>query len=64
MAQLTQRAMAFHGATSIVDSTQHPPLGTIGVDTSGNEYIYVDFQDAFIAGEWVVYDEDFHFAAL
>jgi len=59
MAQLTQRPMAFHGATSIVDSTQHPPLGTIGTDTNGYEYIYVDFQAAFIIGELVAYDEDY-----
>ncbi|HUX00276.1 MAG TPA: hypothetical protein VMY35_04785 [Phycisphaerae bacterium] len=59
MANLTQRPMAFHGATSIVDSTQHPPLGATGVDTNGYEYLYVDFQAPFIAGELVVLDENY-----
>lgn len=59
MANLTAPVTAFHAPTSQVDSTQHPPLGTIGCDTNGYEYIYVDFQQPFIAGELVVYDESY-----
>lgn len=54
MAELSgQGPIVQSGATSVVDSTQAIKLGMRGVDVDGNEYVYVDFQEAFLAGEWV-----------
>lgn len=53
MAHLTG-AQAYHSQTSEVDTTQHIPFGTRARDKNGNEFIYVDFQEAVYAGEWVV----------
>jgi hypothetical protein len=54
MAQLSGQGPILHsGATSEVDTSAIVKLGTRGVDVDGNEYIYVDFQESCIAGEWV-----------
>jgi hypothetical protein len=57
MAELAaQGPIAHSGATSVVDSTQAIKFGQRGVDVDGNEYVYVDFQQALGAGEWVAFD--------
>lgn len=42
--------------TSEVHSSQQETLGQLAADSSGNIYMYVDFQESAIAGEWVVVD--------
>lgn len=54
-----QGPIAQHGATSVIDSTQYLKLGTRGVDVDGNEFVYVDFQQALVAGEAVVFDHNY-----
>ena len=57
MAELSGQGPTIHsGATSVVDTSAVVKLGTRGVDTDGNEYVYVDFQESCIRGEWVVFD--------
>jgi hypothetical protein len=57
MAELTgQGVIAQHGATSDVNSTQFMKLGARAYDVDFNEYVYVDFQESFISGEWVAFD--------
>jgi hypothetical protein len=56
MAELSAQGPIIHsGATSVVDSVQQIKLGSRGFDQEGNEYVYVDFQEACIRGEWVVF---------
>jgi hypothetical protein len=58
MAELSnQGPVLFSGATSVVDvnTVASPPptkFGQRGTDIDGNVYIYCDFQETFIAGEW------------
>jgi hypothetical protein len=60
MAELSAQGPVIHsGATSVVDSTQAIKFGTRGKDVDGNEYVYVDFQESCIAGEWVSFDSTF-----
>lgn len=58
MAHLTG-GQAYHSQTSEVDSSQHIPLGTRAQDANGNIYVYVDFQEAQAAGEWVVWGANY-----
>jgi hypothetical protein len=51
-----QGPIILHGATSTVDSTAVQKLGTRAYDVDGNEYVYVDFQESCIRGEWVAFD--------
>jgi hypothetical protein len=56
MAELSGQGPVLHsGATSVVDDTQIGKLGRRAYDVDGNEYVYVDFQEACIRGEWVVF---------
>lgn len=56
MAQLAGPMMAgFDGNTSEPSDTQHGSLGQRALDVDGNEYVYVDFQEAFVNGEWVAF---------
>lgn len=59
MAELSGHPTAFSGATSVIDSTQATKLGVRGVDTDGNIYVYVDFQQALIRGEFVCLDSSY-----
>lgn len=65
MAELSGQGPIVHtGATSVVDTnTAASPapnkLGMKGFDVSGNEYVYVDFQESFLAGEWCVFDQNY-----
>lgn len=60
MSELSAQGPVLHsGATSVVDSTQAIKFGTHGFDVDGNEYVYVDFQEACISGEWVSFNKDF-----
>lgn len=52
-------SVASHGATSQVDSTQQVTLGSWGIDGDKNLYMYVDFQESFVAGEVVVINHVF-----
>ena len=63
MAHLTG-AQAYHSQTSEVDSTQHIPFGTKARGRDGNEYVYVDFQEAIFPGEWVVIGPAYTVAAM
>lgn len=57
MAELSaQGPIAVHGATSIVDTAAGNKLGARATDVDGNEYVYVDFQESCIEGEWVSFD--------
>ena len=57
MAELSAQGPVIHtGATTVVDSTQAQKLGMRAYDVDGNEYVYVDFQESFIAGEWACFD--------
>jgi hypothetical protein len=57
MAELSgQGPLIIHGATSIVDSSANNKLGIRGTDVDGNEYVYVDFQEAMLPGEWAVFN--------
>lgn len=59
MAELTGHIQIFHSKTSIVDTTQLASLGSRGVDKNGNEYIYLQGVGSTVAGDWVVYNEDY-----
>lgn len=60
MAELSGQGPVIHtGATSVVDSTQAQKFGMRGYDVDGNEYVYVDFQESFIAGEWCAFNSSF-----
>jgi hypothetical protein len=60
MAELSAQGPILHtGATSVVDDVQQGKLGRRAVDVDGNELVYVDFQEACIAGEWVTFDSGF-----
>ena len=60
MAELSGVGPTLHsGATSVVDDTQVGKFGRRGFDLDGNEYIYVDFQQALQAGEFVVINKDY-----
>jgi hypothetical protein len=55
MAELSgQGPLLQHGATSIVDTVAGNKLGFRATDTDGNIYVYVDFQEAMLPGEWCV----------
>jgi hypothetical protein len=60
MAELSGQGPIIHsGATTVVDSTQAIKLGSRATDVDGNEYVYVDFQESFIAGEWCAFTSAF-----
>lgn len=59
MAELTGTAQVFHGNTTIVDTTQKAELGTRAWDSNGNEFIYLQGVGSTVAGDWVVFDEDY-----
>lgn len=62
MSELSAQGPVIHsGATSVVDSsgTQAVKLGTRAVDVDGNEFVYVDFQESFISGEWCAMDSGY-----
>lgn len=46
----------FDGNSSEISDTQRGRLGHRAYDEAGNEYVYVDFQESFIRGEWVQFD--------
>ncbi len=57
MAELSGQGPIIHsGATSEVDSSQKIKLGQRALDVDGNEFVYVDFQESFIRGEWCAFD--------
>ncbi len=57
MAELSgQGPIIQHGATTVVDSTAMNKLGVHAFDVDGNEYIYVDFQESMLPGEWCVFN--------
>jgi hypothetical protein len=70
MAELSGQGQIIHtGATSVVDvnSVASPApnkLGMKGWDVDGNEYVYVDFQESFVNGEWVAFIGDFKASQL
>lgn len=45
--------------TSEVHSSQAERLGQLAMDGDGNIYMYVDFQESCIAGEWVVVNHNY-----
>lgn len=57
MAQLTGPAQAYNADSETVDSSREYPLGTIGYDNSGNEYIYLKGNSNVSANDAVKYDE-------
>jgi hypothetical protein len=60
MSELSGQGPVVHsGATSIIDTSAVCKLGTRGVDVDGNEHVYVDFQQAFIAGEFAAFDSNY-----
>ena len=60
MAELSAQGPVVHsGATSVVDDTQIGKLGRRAYDVDGNEYVYVDFQESFIRGEWCAFDSGY-----
>lgn len=50
------QAAAFPTSETIGTSVAAPPLGSRWVDKDGNEYIVVDCQSSFVAGEFVYID--------
>jgi len=56
MANLTGIAAPFPTSATVGSSVPSPTLGTRWKDAAGNEYMVVDFQQALVAGEWVVVD--------
>lgn len=57
MAELSgQGPVILHGATSVVDTVAGNKLGTHAFDVDGNEYVYVDFQESMLPGEWAVFN--------
>jgi hypothetical protein len=70
MAELSAQGQVVHtGATSAVDvNTVASPapnkLGMKGYDVDGNEYVYVDFQESFVNGEWVAFIGDYKASQL
>src|SRR5688572_24600587 len=60
MAELSgQGPIIHHGATTVIDTSAYNKLGTRARDNDGNEYVYVDFQESCIAGEWVSFTSAF-----
>lgn len=59
MTNLTGPAQAFHANTSVVDTSLKATLGQRSRDTNDNEFIYLQGIDSTVAGDWVVYDENF-----
>lgn len=60
MAELSaQGPIAHHGATSVIDTSAYNKLGTRALDVDGNEFVYVDFQQSFLAGEWAAFDSSY-----
>ena len=60
MAALTGRHVSSPIGTSetVGTSVADPSLGARFVDRDGNEYVVVDCQQAFVAGEWVYIDHN------
>lgn len=60
MAELSgQGPILHHGATSVIESEAKNKLGQRAKDADGNEYVYVDFQESCIVGEWVAFTSAF-----
>lgn len=60
MAELSGQGPILHsGATSVIDTAAACKLGTRARDVDGNEYVYVDFQESCIRGEWVSFGATF-----
>ena len=60
MAELSAQGPVVHsGATSVVDDVQAGKLGRRGYDVDGNELVYIDFQESFLAGEWCAFDSGY-----
>lgn len=59
MAQLHGHAQAFHSNTTIIDSSQSATLGMRAIDGQGNEYVYLKGVSSTVAGDWVVFDENY-----
>jgi hypothetical protein len=70
MAELAGQGAILHvGGTSVVDANtaaQAAPIkfGTRAIDVDGNEYVYVDFQESFVNGEWCAFVGDFKASQL
>lgn len=59
MAQLSGHKQIFHSTTPIIDTSLKTNLGTRALDVDGNEYVYLQGIASTVAGDWVVYDEDY-----
>jgi hypothetical protein len=60
MAELSGQGPILHsGATSDINSSAINKLGARSYDVDGNEFVYVDFQESFIRGEWCAFDHAF-----
>jgi hypothetical protein len=60
MAELSaQGAIAHHGATTVIDSSAFQKVGSRATDVDGNIYVYVDFQQALVRGEFISFDSGF-----
>ena len=59
MANLTGPNQTFHSDSSVVDTAIAATVGSRARDTNGNEYIYLKGVASTVAGDWVVFDEDY-----
>ena len=57
MAYLTGPTQLFEADTDTIDSTKQYELGTRALDTSGNEYIYLQGVASTLENSWVTMDE-------
>ena len=57
--ELTGHPQILHSNTTIIDNEQKAELGLRSVDKQGNEYIYLQGVGSMVAGDWVVYNEDY-----
>jgi hypothetical protein len=65
MAELSGQGPILHtGATSVVDTSAVSKLGSRALDVDGNEYVYVDFQESCIRGEWVSFNHSYEATQL
>src|SRR3990167_2926283 len=64
MAELTGHAQILHSNTTIVDTSKLAEVGLRSVDKNGNEFIYLQGVASTVAGDWVVYNEDYETTRL
>ena len=64
MTELTGHAQILHSNTTIVDTSKLAELGLRSVDKNGNEFIYLQGVASTVAGDWVVYNEDYETTRL